>query len=215
MRRMSRSKKSLRVVALVMLSALLAACAPIPRDVPREVAKEVAQEAAKDAAAAAATTATQPTLLERFARDQAALDALMARADLTRSFDAARAQAFVQHAYSALHENDRTGFIEAALGQAEGLIESLQSASAGAATQLIDAPERLRPDLWAVAERLHGNACAQAIAGRLEVQLVRAGHEHHSIGWRHANSHFAIAQDLADEAERDAAGCTLPTPTAR
>lgn len=212
MRSMNRLNSRVRMACVAMLSAGLAACAPIPRDVPREAAKEAAPEPAKDAATA---PAAQPALLERFARDQAALDALAARADLTRSFDAARAQAFVQHAYSALHENDRSGFIEASLTQAEGLIESLQSGKAGAATQLIDAPERLRPDLWAVAERLHGNACAQAIAGRLEVQLVRAGHEHRSIGWRHANSHFAIAQDLADEAEREAAGCTLPTSTAR
>jgi hypothetical protein len=214
MRRMNRSKTPLHVVAVVWLSALFTGCAPIPRDVPREAAQaaQAVPQAAKDAATAATA---QPPLLERFARDQSALDALAARADLTRNFDAARAQAFVQHAYSALHENDRSGFIEASLGQAEGLIESLQSARAGAATQLIDAPERLRPDLWAVAERLHGNACAQAIAGRLEVQLVRAGHEHHAIGWRHANSHFAIAQDLAEEAEREAAGCMAATPTAR
>jgi OmpA-OmpF porin, OOP family len=42
------------------------------------------------------------------------------------------------------------------------------------------------------------------------VQLVRAGHEYHTLGWRHATGYFAIAEDLAAQAGREAAACAPP-----
>jgi OmpA-OmpF porin, OOP family len=183
--RLSRGNPTLATFVL----AIVAGCSSLPRDVP-----------------------TQPDGLagvtERFGRDQQALEALAAsNPALRRTHDWARAQCFVQHAYSERHENENTGFVAAALDQAEAIADALRDGRTAPATQLIGHTERMRPDLWARAERLRGDRCAQATAGCLEVQLVRAGHEYSTIGWRHATSHFAIAEDLAARAEHEAADC--------
>jgi OmpA-OmpF porin, OOP family len=182
---------------LAMAGVGLAACAALPRDVPRD---------GPPALSAAAITGAD--LLARFGRDQAALDALAnERNSLRTDADWARAQCFVQHAYSEHHENERGGFVEAALGQAEAITRALTARTAAPATAFIDHSEPMRPDLWARAAALRGNRCAAATAGCLEVQLVRAGHEHRTMGWRHANSHFAIAEDLAAQGTAQAAAC--------
>lgn len=178
-------------------AALLAGCAlvqPLPREVPHS------------------PDGQRSALLERIGRDQAALDALGLTLAQRRDYDWARAQCFVQHAYSELHGRDADGFTAAALTQAEALIASLQAQRAGESTALINHRERMRPDLWRVAERTRGNLCARATAGCLEVQLVRAGHEYRTMGWRHATSYFAIAEDMAQQAEREAASCPPPAP---
>jgi OmpA-OmpF porin, OOP family len=176
--------------------AVLAACGHIPRDVPKK-------------------PDNQAGLLERFGRDQAALDTLLAaKPDLKANADWARAQCFVQHAYSEHHENDRTVFVAQALDQAEAITKALQSNAPAPATALINHSQKMRPDLWKAAEQYKGNRCAQATAGCIEVQLVRAGHEYHTMGWRHANSYFAIAEDMARQAGEQAAACAPPAPPA-
>ena len=183
--------------ATAVAAALLAGCAAIggiPRDVPP------------------AADGQRSALLERIGRDQSALDALGLTMAQRNNVDWARAQCFVQHAYSELHGRDAHGFTVAALTQAEALIDSLKAGRAGAPTALINHRERMRNDLWRVAERTRGNSCAAATAGCLEVQLVRAGHEYHTMGWRHATSYFAIAEDMAQQAEREAASCPPPPP---
>jgi OmpA-OmpF porin, OOP family len=177
-------------------AAALAACGHMPRDVPPTADK-------------------QTGLLERFGSDQAALTGLAtAKPELKNNYDWARAQCFVQHGYSEHHENERAGFSQAALDQAEAITKALQGRAAAPATALINHPQRMRNDLWAVAEQHKGNRCAQATAGCLEVQLVRSGHEHHTMGWRHANSYFAIAEDMAQQAKSQAAACAPPAPPA-
>lgn len=177
-------------------AATLAGCGHLPRDVPPK-------------------PDNQAGVLERYGRDQAALTALAAaKPDLKANFDWARAQCFVQHAYSEQHENDRSGFSQAALDQAEAISKALQNNTAAPATALINHTQRMRSDLWAVANQHKGNRCAQATAGCMEVQLVRAGHEHHTMGWRHANSYFAIAEDMAQQAQSEAAACAPPAPPA-
>jgi len=186
-------QRPLLMVSVFMAAVGMAACTAIPRDVP---------------AASSAPATTGGDLLARFGRDQAALDALATeRSTLRAEADWARAQCFVQHAYSEHHENERSGFVEAALGQAEAITQALSARTAAPATALIDHTERMRPDLWARAADLRSNRCAAATAGCLEVQLVRAGHEHRTMGWRHANSHFAIAEDLAAQGAAQAAAC--------
>ncbi len=190
---------------LAMAGVGLAACAALPRDVPHDAPRDVLRDAPPASAALAISGAD---LLARFGRDQAALDALANERDSLRTdADRARAQCFVQHAYSEHHENERSGFVEAALGQAEAITQALSARTAAPATALIDHTERMRPDLWARAADLRSNRCAAATAGCLEVQLVRAGHEHRTMGWRHANSHFAIAEDLAAQGTAQAAAC--------
>jgi OmpA-OmpF porin, OOP family len=187
--------------AVSALVAGLSACAVLPRDVPTGVAGDAINAASAPAAG---------DRLARFARDRSAIEALGVEPSLAG--DKARAQCFVQHAYSEWHENDRSGFTDAALDQAEAITAALQQRAAAPPTQLIAASDKLRPDLWAVADRHRGSTCAAASAGCLEVQLVRAAHEHTSIGWRHATSYFAIAEDLAARAEREAAACAAPAP---
>jgi OmpA-OmpF porin, OOP family len=185
-----------KILFTAIAAVALAGCGHIPRDVPPSGDK-------------------QTGLLERFGQDQAALTALSAaKPALKTNFDWARAQCFVQHAYSEQHENDRSGFSQAALDQAEAITKALQGNAAAPATVLVNHPQRMRNDLWAVAEQHQGNRCAQATAGCLEVQLVRAGHEHHTMGWRHANSYFAIAEDMAQQARSEAAACAPPAPPA-
>jgi OmpA-OmpF porin, OOP family len=185
---------------LTVMTAVLAGCGHIPRDVPPTADTPAGKQTAG--------------LLERFGTDQAALTALAAKPGLKNNFDFARAQCFVQHAYSEQHENDRSGFSQAALDQAEGITKALQSNTSAPATALINHPQRMRNDLWALADRYKGDRCAQATAGCLEVQLVRAGHEYHTTGWRHANSYFAIAEDMAQQAQAEAAACAPPAPPA-
>jgi OmpA-OmpF porin, OOP family len=183
-----------RQLLTAMAAASLAACGHIPRDVPQK-------------------PDSQAGLLERFGRDQAALDALLtAKPELKAHHDWARAQCLVQHAFSEHHENDRSGFVGQALDQAEAITTALQSNAPAPATALINHTQKMRPDLWKAAEQHKGNRCAQATAGCLEVQLVRAGHEFHSLGWRHANSYFAIAEDMARQASEQAASCAPPAP---
>jgi OmpA-OmpF porin, OOP family len=183
------------LLVLAAISACLAACSSLPRDVPSQAEPQAAP------------------IVQRHGQAQAALDAL-AQADpkLKQSADGARAQCFIQHAYSEHHENDRSGFTEQALSQAEAITQALQNKQPAPATQLINHTERMRPDLWASAERLKTNACAQATAGCIEVQLVRAGHEHHTMGWRHANSYFAIAEDMTAQAQKLAKDCPPGKP---
>ena len=180
-------------VLLLGVLASLAACGTLPRDVP-------------------ADPAGRSGLLERFGRDQAALTQLATERDMTGNADWARAQCFVRHAYSEHHENEPGVFVEAALSQAEAITQALRRQEAAPATALIDHREPMRPDLWERANALRGNACAAATAGCLEVQLVRAGHEFNTLGWRHANSYFAIAEDMATRAEEQAVACVPLKP---
>jgi OmpA-OmpF porin, OOP family len=180
-------------------TVVLSACVNTPRDVPPKPPQ------------------TGNDVLDRYGRDQAALDALASADPATKkTYDWARAQCFVQHAYSERHENDRSGFSALALTQAEGIIKALQAKQNGPATQPINHPQRMRPDLWLSAENYRNNACAAATAGCIEVQLVRSGHEYTTMGWRHANSYFAIAQDMVDGADAAAKACNpvvSPPPT--
>jgi OmpA-OmpF porin, OOP family len=180
--------------SLIVIAAL-AACSSLPRDIPAQAEPKAAP------------------IVQRYGQAQAALDVLaQARPKLKETADGARAQCFIQHAYSEHHENDRSGFTEQALSQAEAITQALSTGKPAPATQLINHKDRMRPDLWAQAEQLKANACAQATAGCLEVQLVRAGHEHHTLGWRHANSYFAMAEDMAALAQTQAKDCPPGKP---
>jgi outer membrane protein OmpA-like peptidoglycan-associated protein len=177
---------------IFILAASLSACSHLPRDIPTQ------------------SDPKATPIVQRHAQAQAAFDTLTQQQRKTA--DGARAQCFIQHAYSEHHENDRSGFTEQALSQAQAITQALQNKQPAPATQLISHPERMRSDLWKQAEQLKTNACAQATAGCLEVQLVRAGHEHHTMGWRHANSYFAIAEDMAAQAQTQAKDCPPGQP---
>jgi OmpA-OmpF porin, OOP family len=137
--------------------------------------------------------------------------------ELTQSKYAwAKAQCWVRNAYSEQHENDANGFSAAALGEAQKLTQGLEGKSAFYAdTALINHIERVRPDLWQRAASLKqhpGYACSATTVACMEVQLSRSGHELADIGWRHANSYLAIAEDMAQRAAQLADACETPPP---
>lgn len=178
------------------ISFMMTACSSIPSDVPP------GPEAVKG----------QGTLLERMGQDQQTITAI----GPSTSADIARAQCFVQHAYSELHEGDRSGFVELALDQAEGIVQAHQLSQPSPPTQTINNPVRMRQDLWDRVNALPKDRCAPINTGCIEVQLVRAGHEYTDLGWRHANSYFAIAEDMLAQAEQSARQCAAqPVAPAR
>jgi OmpA-OmpF porin, OOP family len=199
------------VLAAVSLAlAALSACA-IHRDVPREAVGKPG--------------------LDRFADLQSRLDRLNAGKRLGQpgaasdpaalsagKYDWARAQCWVRNAYSERHENDAAGFPSAALNEADKIVQGLESGNnTYQDTALINHTERVRPDLWQRAEKIRqgaGFACAAPTVGCLQVQLSRSGHERAETGWRHANSYVAIAEDMAAQAENQAAACAVPAPPA-
>jgi OmpA-OmpF porin, OOP family len=209
---MKQKKLPVKLTAIALcVAAALSGCA-IPRDVP--------------------TSATAGSALERMANLQTRLNTLNtekrlgppalatdARALTLDKYDWAKAQCWVRNSYSERHENDAAGFPAQALDEAEKIIQGLEDAKTSAKTlrykdtALINHPERVRPDLWKRAEQLKtepGFACAAPTVGCLEVQLSRSGHEQAETGWRHGNSYVAIAEDMANTADKQAADCAPP-----
>jgi OmpA-OmpF porin, OOP family len=123
----------------------------------------------------------------------------------------AKAQHWLDFARSEYHENDRSGVIEAAIREAQKLIQGLESkAKLPMDTPIVVTSVKLRDDLWAKAEALkrhpHFN-CGEVQVAQFEVQLVWSGHELNTIGWRHASPYVGIAEDLAREAEKRINAC--------
>ena len=133
----------------------------------------------------------------------------------TSNYHWAKAQCWLDMARHNYHENDRSGTIESALAQSEGLIKSLEAKAVPAAdTPLIPQSVKLRDDLWegAAGFKRHPQfACVAAQVACYEVQLVWMGQEYREGGWRHANPYISIAEQMRSGIERDLAAC-LPPP---
>jgi OmpA-OmpF porin, OOP family len=206
------SNFAVRTLTLTVLAALTA-CA-IPRDVPPSAEGLSAPLAAYGDLQSRLNKLNTASRLSTPAATDAALQTVA-------KYQWASAQCWVRHAYSERHENDAAGFAAAALSEADKLIKGLEGGNAGStgttgtladATPLINHTAPVRPDLWQRAQALKkhpGFACAAATTGCLEVQLSRAGHELSETGWRHANPYVAIAEDMAAQAEQQAAGCAV------
>jgi outer membrane protein OmpA-like peptidoglycan-associated protein len=142
------------------------------------------------------------------------------------NYHLAKAQAYLDVALDEYLENDRSSFVELALGEADGLLRGLEAGEKGLslATYALDAdktskaaspaprmPEnRLRPDLWAHAESLKQNehfSCAAAPTAQLEVQLLQAIHEDRIGGWRRTSPYIAIAENLSARAQEALDDC--------
>ncbi len=141
------------------------------------------------------------------------------------SYPFAKAQAWLDFAQEEYAENDRTGVIEAALGESERIVASLERKEAGMETEtpIIVSSRLVREDLWARARALKGHPyfhCAEDKVARMEVQLVWAGHEEEELGWRHAQSHIRAAERLEKESRQATEACghervvALPLPPA-
>jgi hypothetical protein len=159
------------------------------------------------------------------------------------NFHLAKAQAYLDVALDEYLENDRSSFVELALGEADGLLRGLEvgEKSISLTTYPLDAekmdaektskaarpaprmPEnRLRPDLWAHAESLKQNehfSCAAAPTAQFEVQILQAIHDDRIGGWRRTSPYVAIAENLAARAQEALDDCVAsagvaPAPVA-
>jgi outer membrane protein OmpA-like peptidoglycan-associated protein len=142
------------------------------------------------------------------------------------NYHLAKAQAYLDVALDEYSENDRSSFVDLALGEAESLLRGLEAGTKGLSlsTYPLDVdkssktvstaprmPEnRLRPDLWALAESMKQNehfSCAAAPTAQFEVQLLQAIHEDRIGGWRRTSPYIAIAESLSARAQESLEDC--------
>jgi len=149
------------------------------------------------------------------------------------NYHLAKAQAYLDVALDEYLENDRSSFVDLALVEADGLIRGLEAGekSLPLATYPLDVeknsktisagsrmPEnRLRPDLWAAAERIKQHehfSCAAVPTAQFEVELLQAIHEDRIGGWRRTSPYIAIAESLSAQAEDALESCVLSAKAA-
>jgi len=151
---------------------------------------------------------------------QARIRALNAAGVPVSSYHLAKAQAYLDVALDEYLENDRSSFIDSALLETNGLLRGLEagektlplatyaldieknSKSVGGAARVSE--NRLRPDLWALADRIKQSehfSCAAAPTAQFEVELLQAIHEDRVGGWRRTSPYIAITESLAARAQ--------------
>lgn len=132
-------------------------------------------------------------------------------------YQLSKAQCWLDVSFHEYTRNDRGGFPQAALHEADRILGALEKGGAPSMdTPLVNDAEKLRPDLWEKARALQGQAgfaCAQQNVACGEVELVHAGNEYKQQGWRHAAPYIQIAESRLDSAARSAASCG-PAPVA-
>ncbi|RYG13584.1 MAG: hypothetical protein EON92_05040, partial [Burkholderiales bacterium] len=133
------------------------------------------------------------------------------------NFSLAKAQCWLDSAYTQRSENDRTGYVEEAVAEADRIVGALQAdptTDAGRNTPLIARSTRLRQDLWTQLDSMNARGNAQACNARTvacgQVRLVRAGHAHEQTGWRAATPFIQMAEDAVQRGRAEAAQCTAP-----
>lgn len=122
-----------------------------------------------------------------------------------------KAQGWLDYALDEHYDKEEAEVADHAMQQAEKLVLAAENGSPEPMMEG-DAPKslRIRDDLW---QRLNtykksaGAPCAAPYLGRLEVQLIWAGHELNELGPRHARLYIDEAERLAQEAEQAVAQC--------
>lgn len=132
-----------------------------------------------------------------------------------RDYHLAKAQCWVSFALEEYHENDRSRVIEAALTEADGILDVMETGSrpAMSAPRQIATVTKIREDLWAKIDTLQaspGFRCATLETACLEVKLNEAGHDYQETGYRHARFNIDEAERMAADAERFSANCPQP-----
>lgn len=130
----------------------------------------------------------------------------------------AKAQAWLNFARDQYHESAWQKDIQkTTYAEAERLVAALEAGrDPGMDTPLVSDAQKIRPDLWAMAEKIKQDAkgqlcCAQRDTAFCEVQLVWAGHAMANLGgWRRANPVIKMAEDLCQSAKQTQ--CVAPTP---
>lgn len=118
-----------------------------------------------------------------------------------RAYQAAKARGWLAFAREEYTDNDRTQVVQDALSQAQQLIVAMErgDSSAGRATPLVTRTARVRADLWNEAERFKhqpGFYCVGRDVARLEIELLRAGHETTEGASCRAEPHLQTAEAL-------------------
>ncbi|MGE3349211.1 MAG: hypothetical protein AB7I35_17410 [Ramlibacter sp.] len=168
---------------------------------------------------------SQRTTDLRIAADRKTMDAIQLR--LRRlseqgvgqnNYPLAKAQCWLDTAWTQYHENDRTGYIEESLAESLKIVQALEAdktVKAGYDTPLVAHSTKLRGDLWAQLNALKMRESTLVCNARSvacgEVRLVRAGHAEQQTGWRQATTHVLMAEDALRRATIEAANCHTPT----
>jgi hypothetical protein len=130
------------------------------------------------------------------------------------AYQSAKAEAWLEFAYEEYIERDYTGIVDDTLQKARQLVSCLEQKKPECA-ESAQTSERVREDLWERLEHLKDNGktatpenearsltrCAGHDVGRAEVMLVRAAHEWHELGPRHARRYVNEAEQLIRAAE--------------
>ena len=164
------------------------------------------------------------------ARDLQSLRNLQNRLDLVNrngtpieNYQFCKAQRWLDFSVDTYADNDRSGVITEALTESHKITTSMEAnkgplpAGSHVETRLVPTSERVREDLWQIAETLKkapGFRCSQCAVGKLEVQLVWAGHERKQLGWRHAKPFLQAAERYAREAQVFSDNCQMQTASA-
>ena len=128
----------------------------------------------------------------------------------------AKAQCWLDFAFSEYHENDRGTVTEQALFHARELIQGMEGDGQfnEALIKTIPQANTVRQDLWSKLEGFKNHKdfpkCAAAVTGCLEVQLNWAGHEYKQFGWRAASPKIGIAEDMVVTAQQQLDTCPQP-----
>jgi outer membrane protein OmpA-like peptidoglycan-associated protein len=155
---------------------------------------------------------------QAFEQAQARIRALNDKGRPLRDYHLAKAQCWLDVAFHEYSRNDRSAFPQEALTESLALVQQMERGATPLPmeTRLVNNAERLRPDLWAAAERLKSHAGMMCVADQIacaEVELVHAGNEHRQQGWRHAKPYVQMAEDALSHAAATAETClSKPAP---
>jgi len=157
---------------------------------------------------------TTPGDLERIEQLQRRVDKLGFGPLGPDNYTLCKARAWLDLALIEYHEQERTGIVQDAVEQAASLLHKLDADPAylGLDTPHPYASERVRTDLWQVADTLKQRgdaACVGCKLAKLEVQLVWTGHDKWEAGWSHAEPFARIAENLAYEVQAGNAKCKV------
>jgi outer membrane protein OmpA-like peptidoglycan-associated protein len=157
---------------------------------------------------------------ERYVDLQARIAKLKSAAPVCpNAYHLAKAQAWLNFARDQFHESAwQKNIQETTYAEAERLVVALETGrDPGMGTPLVSDAQKIRPDLWAMAEKIKQDSkgqlcCAQRDTAFCEVQLVWSGHALTNLGgWRRANPFIKMAEDLCQTARQTQ--CAMePTP---
>lgn len=137
-----------------------------------------------------------------------------------RDYHIAKAQAWLNFSRDQYHERAWQKDIQSTtFNESRRIVEALEAGKdPGMDTPLVSDSQKLRPDLWAIAQKIKADlpghlCCAQREAAFCEVQLVWSGHALANLGgWRRATPHVRMAEDLCQEALQNACPPAPPPP---